>query len=208
MKYEDGSEITSADVKHAVLRSIDKETFPNGPAYFDAMLDLPEGYKGPYKSKDATPTAAIETPDDKTIVFHLKEPFAGFDYLAQLPADGAGAGGQGHRREVQAHAVSSGPYMFEATTTPAAGSRLKRNPEWDAETDPNRKALPDEMVVKTGPQRQRPRQPADRRHLDVDIAGTGVQPAALAKVLQQPTCASGRTTRPTPGSGTPRSTRR
>ncbi len=41
MKYEDGTAVTSADVKYAVLRSTDKATFPNGPAYFEQFLDLP-----------------------------------------------------------------------------------------------------------------------------------------------------------------------
>ena len=49
VKFEDGTEVTSKDVAYAVARSIDKETFPNGPAYFDAMLNWPSGYKGPYK---------------------------------------------------------------------------------------------------------------------------------------------------------------
>src|SRR5215207_7853601 len=71
VKFDDGTEVTSADVKYAVLRSTDKQTFPNGPAYWEAVLDLPEGYKGPYKSKDANTDSAIETPDDQTIVFHL-----------------------------------------------------------------------------------------------------------------------------------------
>ena len=31
IKFEDGTEMTSADVKYAVLRSTDKATFPNGP---------------------------------------------------------------------------------------------------------------------------------------------------------------------------------
>src|SRR5215212_9849181 len=48
VKFEDGTEVTSADVKYDVLRSTDKATFPNGPAYWEAVLDLPEGYKGPY----------------------------------------------------------------------------------------------------------------------------------------------------------------
>src|SRR5918998_1224260 len=39
VKFQDGTEITSADVKYAILRSTDKETFPNGPAYWDALLD-------------------------------------------------------------------------------------------------------------------------------------------------------------------------
>src|SRR5215217_8311377 len=66
VKFDDGTEVTSADVKYNVLRSTDKATFPNGPAYWEAVLDLPEGYKGPYKSKDANTDSAIETPDDQT----------------------------------------------------------------------------------------------------------------------------------------------
>ena len=59
--------------------------------------------------------SAIETPDDYTIVFHLKQPFAGFDYLARCPQP-SGAEGQGHRRQVQAHVVSTGPYKFDDHT--------------------------------------------------------------------------------------------
>ena len=42
-------------------------------------------YDGPYRTPNFDTSSAIETPDDQTIVFHLKEPFAGFDYLAMLP---------------------------------------------------------------------------------------------------------------------------
>ncbi len=185
VKMEDGSEITSADVKHAVLRSTDKETFPNGPAYFEAMLDLPEGYQGPYKSKNADTDRAIETPDDKTIVFNLKEPFAGFDYLAQLPQTAPVPEDKDTGAKYKSHPLSSGPYMFDGNYDPSSGFTLKRNPEWSAESDPNRKALPDEMVVKTGLEANDLDNQLIAGTIDVDIAGTGVQAAALPKVLQQ-----------------------
>ena len=78
VKFDDGTEVTSADVKYAVLRSIDKQTFPNGPTYWEAVLDLPSGYKGPYKSPNMNTDSAIETPDEYTIVFHTMNPFAAF----------------------------------------------------------------------------------------------------------------------------------
>jgi peptide/nickel transport system substrate-binding protein len=59
VKFDDGAEVTSADVKYAILRSTDKETFPNGPAYWEAVLDLPSGYKGPYKTPNMNTDSAI-----------------------------------------------------------------------------------------------------------------------------------------------------
>ena len=87
IKFEDGTPVTSKDVKYAVARSLDNATLPNGPTYFnDFLLDVPENYSV-YKDPKLTGVAkAIETPDDNTIVFHLKKPFSSFDYFAQLPS--------------------------------------------------------------------------------------------------------------------------
>ncbi len=185
LKFEDGSPITSADVKHAVLRSTDKETFPNGPAYFEGLLDLPADYKGPYKSPDANTDQAIETPDERTIVFKLKQPFAGFDYLAQLPQTAPVPEDKDTGTRYKDHVISSGPYMFDGEFDPTNGFTLVRNPNWDAESDPNRKALPDEMTVQLNMDPDDVDNQIIAGTLDVDIAGTGVQPAALPKVLQQ-----------------------
>src|SRR5688572_3617228 len=84
IKFEDGTPITSKDIKYAVARQLDKDTFPNGPTYFnDFLADIPEGYSV-YKNKNLDDLKSIETPDDKTIVFKLSKGFAGFDYFAQL----------------------------------------------------------------------------------------------------------------------------
>ena len=185
VRFEDGTEVKAADVKYAVLRSTDKTTFANGPAYFEAMLDLPEGYDGPYRTPDMDTDSAIETPDDYTIVFHLKDAFSGFDYLAQLsqtiPVPEAKDTGAKYRE----HVVSSGPYMFD-TLEAGKSFTLKRNPEWDQETDPIRKALPDGYDVQLNVNAD----DIDNRilsgDLDVDLAGTGAQPAGLARVLGDP----------------------
>jgi peptide/nickel transport system substrate-binding protein len=146
VKYEDGTPVTSKDVKHAVLRSTDKETFPNGPAYFEQFLNLPEGYKGPYKSKGVNTDQAISTPDDQTIVFHLNQPLSGFDYLAQLPQTAPVPEAKDTGAKYRNHVISTGPYMFD-TNQPGESFLAQGNPNWDPATDPNRKALPDRFEV-------------------------------------------------------------
>ena len=185
IKYEDGTEVTAQDVKYAVLRSTDKKTFPNGPAYFEQFLDLPKGWDGVYRTGDMNTDQAIETPDDYTIVFHLKQPFAGFDYLAQLtqtvPVPQDKDSGAEYRNEI----VSTGPYKFE-NLEPGKGFDLVRNDQWDQSTDDIRKALPDGYNVQLNVNADDIDQRLQTGDLHVDLVGAGVQPAALSQVLSDP----------------------
>jgi peptide/nickel transport system substrate-binding protein len=185
LKYEDGSPITSKDVKYAVLRTVDKGVLVNGPTYFGDSLALPEGYKGPYKSKGVNTDSAIETPDDLTIVFHLKQPFGGFDYFAQLPGTVPVPEAKDTGVKYKEHVISSGPYMFEKYEE-GKGFTLVRNPNWDKATDPLRPALPDRYEVTLGVEANDIDNRLISGDLDVDLAGTGVQPASLARVLNDP----------------------
>ena len=186
VKFEDGTPVTSKDVKYAVLRSTDKETFPNGPAYFEGFLDLPEGYKGPYKSKGVNTDSAITTPDDQTIVFHLKSAFGGFDYLAALPQTVPVPEAKDTGAKYKEKVIATGPYKFESNEI-GKGFKLVRNDQWSAATDPNRKALPDAYEAQLNVNAQ----DIDNRllsgDLDVHITGTGVQPATLGRVVGDPT---------------------
>ena len=185
VKFEDGVEVKAADVKYAVLRSTDKATFPNGPAYFEAMLAMPAGYKGPYKSKGMNTDSAITTPDDYTIVFHLKAPFAGFDYLAQLSQTIPVPEAKDTGAKYKEHVVSSGPYMF-ASYAADKSYTLKRNPHWDQATDPNRKALPEGYDVQLNVNAEDIDNRLISGDVDVAIAGTGLTAASQSKVLSNP----------------------
>ena len=195
VKFEDGAEVKAADVKYAVLRSTDKATFPNGPAYFEAMLAMPAGYKGPYTSKGMNTDSAITTPDDYTIVFHLKAPFAGFDYLAQLSQTIPVPEAKDTGAKYKEHVISSGPYMF-ASYAADKSYTLKRNPNWDQATDPNRKALPDGYDVQLNVNAEDIDNRLISGDVDVAIAGTGLTAASQSKVLSDPTLKA-RTDNPT-----------
>ena len=186
LKFEDGSPITSRDVKYAVERSLDKKTFPNGPTYFNDLLDT-QGYTSPYSdpAPDKLGLRAIETPDDRTIVFKLKTPFSGFDYFAQLPATMPVPVAKDNVTAYKEHVVSSGPYMFESIE-PGARITMVRNPNWDPATDPNRRALPDRIEVALNVNSD----DIDNRlivgDLDVNIEGAGVGAAAQTRILSDP----------------------
>ncbi|WP_405085596.1 ABC transporter substrate-binding protein [Microbispora sp. NBC_01389] len=185
VKFEDGTPVTSKDVKYAVERSFDKEVFPDGYTYFNDFLAWPKDYKGAYKSKDVNTDSAIETPDDYTIVFHLKQPLSNFDYFAQLPATIPVPKDKDTGAKYKEHIIATGPYKFEKNEI-GKGFTLVRNDQWDAATDPNRKALPDGYEVSTNVNAD----DIDNRilsgDLDIDVAGIGVQSAALGRVLSDP----------------------
>jgi len=113
IKFEDGTPVTSQDVKYAVERSYAKDVLPGGPSYFQLLLNDP-AYPGPYKDK--TPgkmgLTSITTPDTATIVFHLQRPFADFDYVAALPQTVPVPPSKDTGVNYQRHPVSTGPYMF------------------------------------------------------------------------------------------------
>jgi peptide/nickel transport system substrate-binding protein len=185
VKFEDGVEVTSKDVKYGVLRSLDKETFPNGPTYMGDFLNLPANYKGPYKSKGVNTDSAIETPDDHTIVFHLKKAFGGFDYFAQLPVTAPVPEGKDTGAKYRNHVVSSGPYMFDKVESGKLYT-LKRNEHWDQSTDQVRKALPDGFEVSLNVEANDLDNRLKDGGLHVEIAGTGVQAAAQSQILSNP----------------------
>src|SRR5262249_36851708 len=81
VKFEDGTTVTSADVKYAVERTFDRTLFPLGPSYFTLLLGGNAAkYPGPYKDrpKNLMGLTAVDTPNPTTIVFHLAKPFADF----------------------------------------------------------------------------------------------------------------------------------
>jgi len=186
LKFEDGSPITSKDVKYAVERSLDKNVFPDGPTYFNDFLDL-QGYTSPYKDSDPDKLGlkAIDTPDATTVVFHLAKPFSGFDYFAMLPSTAPVPAAKDTGSKYKEHVISSGPYMFSENQL-GKNFTLVRNPNWDPATDPNRAALPEKITVELNANPQ----DIDNRllsgQLDMEVVGTGVQAATQSQLLADP----------------------
>ena len=187
VKFEDGTPVTSKDVKYAVERSLDKTTYPNGPTYFNDYLDL-QGYTSPYADTDPNKLGlkAIDTPDDQTIVFHLKTAFSGFDYFAQLPSTIPVPVAKDTGTKYKEHVVSTGPYMFK-TNDLGKSFTMVRNPNWDQATDPNRKPLPDEIDVALNVNSDDIDSRLQSGDLDVAVEGSGVGPSAQGKILADQT---------------------
>ncbi|MEU6404517.1 ABC transporter substrate-binding protein [Streptomyces sp. NPDC046985] len=183
LKYQDGTPITSKDVKYAIERSnFAPEALSNGPTYFKTYLVGGPDYKGPYKDKSPDGLKSIETPDAQTIVFKLSQPFADFDYLATFSQTAPVPAAKDDGAKYVQHIVSSGPYQFSSYEE-GRSATLVRNKNWDPKTDPIRKALPDKIMIrfKVNPTTVDNDLLADK--ITADAAGTGVQPQTQPKVL-------------------------
>lgn len=157
LRFEDGSPITSADVRQSVERLYAKWA-TDGPLYIPQWLSgegqsfrkaLPDGpYKGKHLPKDV-----LDTPDDKTIVFHFKEPHADTPYAVGMPNVGAvpSDGKKDTAEKYTNHPVSSGPYKIEKLN-PDKSLTLVRNDQWDPKTDSVRHQYPDTFDIRFGVQ--------------------------------------------------------
>ncbi|MFD3923698.1 ABC transporter substrate-binding protein [Streptomyces sp. NPDC058595] len=183
VKFDDGSPVTSKDVKYAIERSnFAPEALSNGPTYFKSYLEGGEKYKGPYKDKSAEGLKSIETPDDLTIVFRLNKPFADFDYLATFSQTAPVPQAKDKGAEYVKQISSSGPYKFESYNE-GRSATLVRNPHWDKATDPIRPALADKITIKFKVNPTTVDQHLMSDNLTVDAAGTGLQTKTQPKVL-------------------------
>jgi peptide/nickel transport system substrate-binding protein len=188
VKFEDGSTVTSADVKYAVERTFDRTLLPLGPSYFPLLL-APQtpAYPGPYKdrSKNIMGLKAVQTPDATTIVFHLAHPFADFNYVTAIPQTAPVPPAHDTGANYQLHPWSTGPYKFQSYQLNKQLT-LVPNTFWNPATDPTAKQLVSKIVVTMNMNAN----DIDNRllagDLNVDQAGTGVQAAARAKILTSP----------------------
>ncbi|MFE7119195.1 ABC transporter substrate-binding protein [Streptomyces sp. NPDC057654] len=149
LAYEDGSPITSADVKYGIERSFAGE-LSGGAPYLRDWLVGGEDYQGPYKDKGGEGLKSIGTPDAKTLVFHLKKPEGDFPYLATQTQFAPVPKAKDTGTKYEEHPVSSGPYKVVRNTGDGERMLLERNPHWSAKTDGRRHAYPDRIDVKSG----------------------------------------------------------
>jgi peptide/nickel transport system substrate-binding protein len=182
LKYEDGTAITSADIKYGIERSFAAELSGGAPYLRDWLVGAAD-YQGPYKDKKGL--SAIETPDSRTIVFHLNKPEGEFPYLATQTQFTPVPKGKDTGTKYEQHPISSGPYKVVSNQNDGETIVLERNKYWSTATDAERKAYPDKIDVKSGldssviNQRLSSSQGADAAAVTTD---TNLGPAELAKV--------------------------
>ncbi|MFF9035243.1 ABC transporter substrate-binding protein [Streptomyces sp. NPDC014892] len=136
IKDEDGNAITSADVRHTIERQYSKVIF-DGPTYVQSWLSGSDYRKalpdGPYKGKHL-PDSVLETPDDKTVIFHFDQPRPDLPQALAMAGYAIVPEKQDTKEKYDKAPASLGPYKISELK---AGKSLKlvKNDQWDPNTD-------------------------------------------------------------------------
>ncbi|KUJ64554.1 peptide ABC transporter substrate-binding protein [Streptomyces albus subsp. albus] len=184
--WEDGSPITSKDVKYGIERLWAKDVIAGGPTYLVQVLDPKGKYKGPYKdkSKDKLGLEAIETPNDKTIVFHLAKPNADFEQMLAMPAGSPVKQSEDKGAQYANRPFSSGPYKF-ASYKAGKSTELVRNDKWNKESDPIRPALPEKITVTINSNVEAIDKLLIKGDYDLDLNATGMTGSGRAEAIKK-----------------------
>ncbi|WP_405160883.1 ABC transporter substrate-binding protein [Nocardia sp. NBC_01499] len=193
MKYADGVPIKSQDIKYAVERTFDTK-FATGPQWVQLWLagkdDFHSVYPGPYSGGQELGPDKIETPDAKTIIFHLAAPQSDFPFAASM--------GQTVpvRKELDAKPddldvnglgdMATGPYKIGGHEVDKTLT-LVQNPNWDPKTDPVRHQYVDQIHFQFG---VKAKQETDQLKADTDPNAAayygGVDPDQVQAIMQDP----------------------
>ncbi|MDJ0384414.1 ABC transporter substrate-binding protein [Streptomyces sp. G-G2] len=148
LAYEDGSPITTADIKYGIERSFAAE-LSGGAPYLRDWLVGGDTYQGPYKD-GGKGLDSIVVPDAKTIVFKLRKPEGEFPFVATQTQFAPVPKAKDTGVTYEEHPVSSGPYKVVKNEGDGEHLVLERNGNWDPRTDEERKAYPDRIDVRSG----------------------------------------------------------
>jgi peptide/nickel transport system substrate-binding protein len=141
LKFSDGSPVTSEDIKYGIERSF-SDQLQGGLSYHKTLLVGGSSYKGPFDGKSLD---SIETPDDKTIVFHLDKPFGDWPWIASMPAFSPVKESNGAPASYSKAPITTGPYKVESIKD-GTSLTLTRNKYWSKKTDSVRTASADKVV--------------------------------------------------------------
>ncbi|MBM7171505.1 ABC transporter substrate-binding protein [Streptomyces sp. G44] len=186
LTWEDGSKLTSKDIKYGIERIWATKVITGGPAYLQKVLDPEREYKGPYedKSKDKLGLDAIKTPDDKTIVFNLAKPNGDFEYMLAMPSGSPVKASKDTGAKYTQRPFSSGPYKFKEYK-PNQKIELVRNTAWKKSSDPIRPALPDRITVSISKNLEENDKRLMAGDYDIDMNGTGMTQSGRTTAFQK-----------------------
>ncbi|MFF5564483.1 ABC transporter substrate-binding protein [Streptomyces sp. NPDC012623] len=138
LKDQNGSAITSKDIRHSVER-LYAPFMTDGPTYIQQWLSgsgttyrkaLPDG---PYKGKHL-PDSVLATPDAKTIVFKFKTPQPDLPQALAMPGYSVVPEKTDTKEKYDTAPVSTGPYKI-SDFKPGKSMTLVKNTNWDPKTD-------------------------------------------------------------------------
>ena len=152
-KWQDGQPVKCDDIKYGISRTFATDVISNGPTYILQYLDVPKKadgtstYNGPYKGEGQDLFDKAITCEGQVLTLHMKTPWADFNQAAaSLAAYSPFRKDKDKGDKSLFDVFSNGPYMLEGTFDANKGGTWVRNPNWDAATDPVRKAYPDKIV--------------------------------------------------------------
>ncbi|MGC4112648.1 MAG: ABC transporter substrate-binding protein [Nocardioides sp.] len=140
---ENGQPVTAKDVAFGMTRCMDAATFPTGACQYYSNVYYKGGssYKGMY-TDPGSKFKGIKV-NGNTITINMAKPFPDMPYWGTFPANGpVPSGKQSDPKTYKNDPWSTGPYMIDKFS-PQKELILKKNPYWDAASDPARTQYPD-----------------------------------------------------------------